>query len=98
VSIKAADVDRIFRKLELKVRNGKDKHAWFMYEGKPVLHTMRSQGRGDLGNVAHFIRQQLRVNEKQFADLRDCPMSRDDYVQHLIVKRVIVPPDSEDTV
>jgi hypothetical protein len=89
MSVKAADVDRIFHKLKLVVKNSKDKHAYLFHDGKLILHTMRSKGRGDLGNVAHFIRQQLKVNENQFADLRDCPMSRDDYIQHLRAKGVI---------
>jgi hypothetical protein len=87
--MKPAEVDRIFNKLNMKVRDGKDKHAWFMYEGKPVLHTMRSHGRKDLGGVVHFIRQQLRVNQDQFAGLRDCPVKFDDYVAILKEKGVI---------
>jgi hypothetical protein len=87
--MKAAEVDRVFRKLEMKIRDGKDKHAWFVEKGKYVLHTMRSHGRGDVGRVEHFIRQQLKVNEVQFASLRDCPMSRADYVEHLRARRVL---------
>jgi hypothetical protein len=87
--MKAGEVDRIFKKLQMKTRDGKDRLAWFMHEGKPILFTRRSHGRGDVGNIAHFIRQQLRVNEEQFADLRDCPMTREQYVDLLKAKGLI---------
>jgi len=91
MSVKAADVDRIFKKLRMRVREGKDTLAWFEYEGRPIIYTKRSHGKGDLGNIAHFIRQQLRVNEDQFAGLRDCPISLDDYVGILRSKGLIPP-------
>lgn len=87
--MKTAEVDRIFRKLEMKVRNGKDQHAWLIEDGKYILHTMRSHGRGDIGRIAHFIRQQLKVNEEQFAGLRDCPLSRSGYIDLLRSKGLV---------
>lgn len=89
MSVKANDVDRIFRKLQMRTREGKDKLVWFEYEGNPILYTRRSHGAGDVGNIAHFIRQQLKVNETQFNGLRNCPVSRDDYIAILRSKGLI---------
>ncbi len=89
MSLKAGQVDKVISKLGMKVRNGKDRHAWLYHNGKPVLHTMRSHGRGDLGNIAHVIRQQLKVNEQQFADLISCPLKLEGYLQILKSRGVI---------
>lgn len=91
--MKAADVDRVFRKLEMEIRDTKDRHAWFVHEGKRILKTKRSHGRGELkGNIRHFIRQQLKVNEEQFRDLRDCPLDRGGYIEILRQKGLIPSP------
>jgi hypothetical protein len=91
VSVKSGDIDRIFNKLRMKIREGKDTLAWFEYDGRPIIYTRRSHGRGDIGNIAHFIRQQLKVSEEQFAGLRDCPLSLADYVAILRGKGLIPP-------
>lgn len=88
--MKAADIDRIFTKLRMEIRNTKDKHAWFVHEGKRILKTKRSHGRGELkGNIRHLIRQQLRLNENQFRELRACPLDREGYIDILRGKDLI---------
>ena len=57
MSVKAADIDRVFTKLRLEVRDGKDKIAWLVVDNVKVLMTGRSQGKGDVGGAAHLIRQ-----------------------------------------
>ena len=96
MSLKAADVDRVFQKLRMEIKDAKDRHAWFVYQGKRVLHSMRSHGRGDIpGKVGNFIRQQLKVNETQFSGLRDCSVTYDDYVAILQTKQIIPKQDQQ---
>lgn len=90
MSLKAADIDRIFSKLRMETRNSGDKLAWFVYNGHRLLHTKRSHGRGDIpGRIGDFIRQQLRINERQFGGLRDCSVDYDDYVEILRAKGIV---------
>ena len=59
------------------------------YEGKPVLGTKRSRGRGD-SPAAHMIRQQLQVNERQFRGRMDCTVEAEDYIAISKEKRLIL--------
>jgi hypothetical protein len=56
------------------------------------LYMKRSHGKGDVGHIAHFVRQQLKVNDEQFAGLRDRPLSRDQCAEILRNKGVIPSP------
>ncbi len=88
--MKASDIDRAFAKLGLEIRESKDKIAWFVHEGRKILMTKRSQGRGEVkGNIPHLIRQQLRLNEQQFRDLIACPLDREGYVTILKEKGIL---------
>ncbi|HEY7404076.1 MAG TPA: hypothetical protein VIB39_11175 [Candidatus Angelobacter sp.] len=89
--MKVHEFEKIVNKLELKVRNGRDRHAWFEYEGQVITRTKRSHGSGfDL--PANLIRQQLKINERQLAGLISCSVSKEDYVRILIEKKLIVIP------
>jgi len=84
VSIKASDIDRAWDKLKMVIKNSGDKHALFYVDGQLILRTKRSMGAGKLdGNIPNLIRQQMKLNEQQFADLIACPLTRDGYVQIL---------------
>ncbi len=88
--MKTADADRVFKKLQMEIRSTKDKHAWFVYEGRRILKTKRSHGRGELkGNIRHLIRQQLKLNDAQFRELVACPLERDGYIEILKQKGLI---------
>ena len=89
MSVKTADIDRVFKKLQMEIRESGDKLAWFVVDGRKILHTKRSQGSGDVGKVAHLVRQQLKVNEVTFRGLIQCPVSREDYVQILKDKNLL---------
>ena len=90
MSWKAVDVERIHRKLRMEQREGRDRLAWFVYKGRPIVYTRLSHQRGDVaGRIMHFIRQQLRVNERQLAGLRDCSVTLEDYVEILRDKGLI---------
>lgn len=85
--MKVHEFTKIENKLDLKTRNSGDRLAWFEYEGKVVVRTKRSHGNKDL--PADLIRQQLKVNEKQFSGLIDCSVSLDDYISILQSKGII---------
>jgi len=85
--MKVHEFDRLESKLKLKTRNSGDRLAWFEHEGKVIVRTKRSHGNKDLPE--HLIRQQLKVNEKQFAGLISCEVSLDDYVGILKTKGLI---------
>jgi hypothetical protein len=66
------------------IKDSRDRHAQFFEGGKLIIVTKRSHGSGKLdGNIPHMIRQQMRLNEAQFADLIACPLRREDYVKIL---------------
>ena len=86
--MKVHEFTKLENKLGLKTRNAGDRLAWFEYEGVVVVRTKRSHGNKDLPE--NLIRQQLKLNETQFAGLISCSVSRDDYVEILRSKRLIV--------
>jgi hypothetical protein len=79
--MKVHEFDRLENKLQLKTRNSGDRLAWFEYGGKVIARTKRSHGNKDL--PVNLIRQQLKVNEQQFAGLLSCSICLEDYVQIL---------------
>ena len=83
--------DRIVRKLQMTARANKHRFGWFEHEGKQILWTERSHGRGEIGRVEFAIRRQLKVNADQLRDLANCPMTRDAYVAHLTAIGAINP-------
>lgn len=90
--MKAAEIDRVFHKLGMEIREAKDRLAWFVHEGKRILMTKRSHGRGELkGRTAHLIRQQLRLNEEQFRQVVACPLDRQGYIEILRQKGLLPP-------
>lgn len=87
--MKGKDIDRVFEKLAMRTRQSGDKLAWFVHEGKTILHTKRSHGAGDVGHTAHLIRQQLKVSEEVFRGLINCPVDREAYVEVLRQKGLL---------
>ncbi|MBC8233837.1 hypothetical protein H8E77_30175 [bacterium] len=71
---------RVFEKLDMEIREGRDTIAKFRYRGKVIVRTKVPHKRGELkGKLPHFIRQQLRINDKQLRGLIDCTLYRQDY-------------------
>ena len=79
--MKVHEFDRLETKLKLKVRNARDRLAWFEYEGKVITRTKRSHGSKEL--PSHLIRQQLKLTEQQFSGILGCSLKLRDYVQIL---------------
>ncbi len=88
--MKVHEFERLVVKLDLKVRNTGDRHAWFEHEGKMITRTKRSHGSG-FDVPGDLVRQQLKLNERQLSDLLNCTLHCDDYVSILKAKRLISP-------
>ena len=90
MSLRTADVDRVFGKLKMRVRNGKDRLALFYHERRLITRTKRSFGSRKIdGTVRHLIRQQLKLSEAEFSGMVDCSLGREDYVNILRKKKKI---------
>jgi len=90
MSLRAKDVDKVFNKLGMKVKNGKDRYALFYYEGKLILRTKRSLGKPKIDTkVRHLIRQQLKLSDTEFFQVVDCTLERPDYIKILKKKGLI---------
>lgn len=87
--MKVHEFTKLENKLDLQTRNAGDRLAWFEYNGQVIVRTKRSHGNKELPES--LIRQQLKVNEVQFAGLISCTVSRADYVQILVDKGFIRP-------
>ncbi len=86
--MKVHEFERLVTKLELKVRDTGDRHAWFEHEGRVITRTKRSHGSGfDLPE--NLIRQQLKLNEKQLAGLIKCTLYKQDYIAILKNKGLV---------
>lgn len=90
MSISGKDVDRAWEKLGMEIKDTNDRHALFKVDGKLVLRTKRSFGSGKIdGNIPSFIRQQMKLDNEQFAELLACPLDRPRYVEILRRKKLI---------
>lgn len=90
MSLKPSDVDRAWEKLGFHVKATGDLHARLYVDGKLILKTKRSMGSGKLdGNIPHFIRQQMKLNEEEFARAIACPLTRNEYIQILRKKKCL---------
>jgi hypothetical protein len=90
MSYHTKDIDKAWSKLGMIIRDGKDKHALFYHNGKIILKTKRSFGRGKLdGNIPYLIRQQMKLSESEFEELVDCPLTLQEYVDILKKKGYI---------
>ena len=84
MSLRSRDVDRVFDKLDMKVRDGKDRYALLYHEGKLILRTKRSLGNRKINSkIRHLIRQQLKLNEAEFSNVIDCTLERPGYIEIL---------------
>ena len=89
MTIKAREFEIIVNKLELVTRNSGDRLAWFEYEGRKILHTLRSHKKGKDLPFQHSIRQQLKLNENELRQIISCQISRSEYVGILKNKGLI---------
>ncbi len=91
MSLKARDVDSVFDKFEMKIKTGNDIYARLYYNGKYILRTKRSLGKHKIEDkIRYLIRQQLKLNEEEFAQAIGCPLNREGYIQILKRKKIIM--------
>jgi hypothetical protein len=86
--MKVHEFEKIVNKLGMQTRDTHDRLAWLVHNGVTVVRTRRSQGNSK-HLPEHLIRQQLKINEEQFAGLISCNVSKDDYLKILTDKGVI---------
>ena len=81
MSVHPGDVDKLWVKLGFAVEDKKrDVWATLVVGDQVILRTKRSKGaKGTSGNISHFIRQQMKLNEDQFQAAIACPLTREDY-------------------
>jgi len=92
--VKVNDVLRAFDKLDMKIREGRDTLAFFYCDDRLVLWTKVPHKRGELkGKLPYYIRQQLRLTDRQFRQLLQCRIDRSEYVQILKSKGLIRPDE-----
>jgi hypothetical protein len=90
LSLKTKDLDRAWTKIGMEIKDSGDRHARFYVDGKLILWTKRSMGTSMLdGQIPHFIRQQMKLNEEQFQRLIDCPLDRAGYIEILKKKKLV---------
>lgn len=66
------------------------KYIELFFNGKLVTHTKISHGNGDLGD--YLIKQmsfQCKLDKKEFIDLANCPLSKEDYLEILDKKGLL---------
>jgi hypothetical protein len=90
--MKVHEFEKIVNKLGMQTRDTHDRLAWLVHDGVTVVRTRRSQGNSK-HLPAHLIRQQLKVNEEQFAGLIACHVSKQDYLEILTGKGIITKRD-----
>lgn len=88
MQLKVKQVERIYEKLGMEVTKTHHKLAFFQYGGKIIIKTRLSNGSGD-AKAIDKIRQDFRLNEKDFCGLRDCPLNKEGYVEILKRKGLI---------
>ncbi len=90
MQLKKIEAQAIINKLKIEHRHKKHNYGLLRYKGKPILSVYFSHGRGDMpGKVPDKFRQSLKINENDFKNLKNCPLSREDYIEILKEKGLI---------
>jgi len=86
MEVSTREVERIFKKLQVRDRRSTHHVAGIIrIDGVAQLPVHYSRGRNGLaGRSAHSFRKSLRLKADEFAILKRCTMSREDYL--LLVK------------
>lgn len=90
---KSGVIRKIRKKFEIKERKGAHIYYEIWYRGIKVKETYHSHGSGGKeisDDILQKIKRQLNLNSiKQLYDLKNCPMSDEDYFNLLKQKNVI---------
>ena len=75
----------------MEIRDGKHRRAFFYYDGRLIVKTLRSHGRGPIdGDIPHRIRSQMRLTHAQFQELLACPLGHAEYLA-ILANRGLLP-------
>ena len=90
MQLKKRELKTIFQKLELEVRSSNHVYGWLIVDGKKILRVHHSFGKGDIpAKIVEKIRGQLKLNQQNFKDLIQCPLSKNGYLEILKEKDYI---------
>ncbi len=82
MQLKKRDIQKIFQKLDLEVRTTSHIYGWLVVEGKRILRVHYSFGKGNIpAKITEKIRGQLKLNQQNFKDLIECPLTKEDYLE-----------------
>lgn len=88
--MRVREILKLFNKLQMKIRESRDTLAFLVINGKIALWTKVPHKKGEIkGKLQYFIRQQLKLNEKEFQDLIKCVIWREEYIKILKKKGFI---------
>ncbi len=84
MQIKKNQISKVFAKLNMEVRSTKHNYGWLIVDGKKILRVYYSHGRGDIpARITDKIRGQLKLSQRDFKDLIDCPLTLKRYLEIL---------------
>jgi len=88
--MKINEMGKIFRKLDLKVRSTGHNYGWLIVNGRKILRVHYSHGKGDIPSVVvNKIRGQLKLSQKDFLELINCPLTYEGYLSILKQKGIL---------
>ena len=88
--MKIFEIEKIFKKLDLKVRSTSHNYGWLIVNNRKILRVHYSHGRGDIPEkIANKIRGQLKLSQKDLRDLIDCLLTYEDYINILQRKGIL---------
>ena len=88
--MKIKEIEKIFRKLDLKVRSTGHNYGWLIVNGRKILRVHYSHGKGDIPSVVvNKIRGQLKLSQKDFLELINCPLTYEGYLSILKQKGIL---------
>ena len=88
--MKINEMGKIFRKLDLKVRSTGHNYGWLIVNGRKILRVHYSHGKGDIPSVVvNKIRGQLKLPQKDFLELINCPLTYEGYLRILEQKGIL---------
>mgnify|MGYP001568389628 FL=1 len=88
--MKINEMGEIFRKLDLKVRSTGHNYGWLIVNRRKILRVHYSHGKGDIPSVVvNKIRGQLKLSQKDFLELINCPLIYEGYLSILKQKGIL---------
>jgi predicted RNA binding protein YcfA (HicA-like mRNA interferase family) len=81
---KATKVKKALEKKGFEKKNGDHNYYEFWHKGKLVVSTKTSHNNQDIGDsLIGMMSRQVQLEKKQFLDLINCPLSKEDYIKIL---------------